>query len=109
MPEDPTTALEMEKLRIAEESRLREAELELERRKFEASLPRPEQVSWSRRLGGALVAALPLITAVIAPSFAIWQFGLAQDSAARQAAEARTYEARERAEAQRLDARKAYT
>jgi hypothetical protein len=99
--------LELERERLQEETRLKEAGLELARRRLEASLPRTDR-SWGAALRASLVATIPLAAALAAPTIGLIQFGLSQEQAAKAAANARIAESEARAETARLEARKAF-
>ena len=107
------TDLERERLalvreRLQAEIRQKDEALELQRRRFEASIPRAEPQSWRTTLRAMIVAAVPLLAALTAPTVGLIQFGLSQEQAARVTAAARTREAELRAETARQEANRAF-
>jgi hypothetical protein len=100
--------LELERERLQAEIRHKEAALELEQRRFEASIPRAEPPSWRGTLKATMLATAPLLTALIAPTLGLVQFGYSQVQSAKASATARTREAELRAETARQEASRAF-
>jgi hypothetical protein len=100
--------LALERERLREEVRQRDEELALQRLQIEASVPKPETRSWRTELRTVFLGSLPLLTALVAPTIGLVQFGLSQEYAAQAAAEARKREAELGAATARLEARKAF-